>query len=105
MSHEGLIGDSDNDSQHSLLSKSKHVNTRFSKIFQVKAANNYEEKATGPRTVQLWIMDVLFNNKVCCLVYMRDLSQLLRAQSNEETQNWLVRTSQNVALERKKFLR
>ena len=46
-------------------------------------ANAYSVKEAGPKTVKLKVRDVLYNSRVCSLVYMQDLSQLLSVEKNE----------------------
>lgn len=57
-------------------------------IFEVEAHNSYQvsegnvgyedDNTNLVRTVQIKILDVLFNNQVCSLVYMRDITSLIQ---------------------------
>ena len=60
-------------------------------LFQVKASNSYllsegtsleadNEEDSKYRTVQIKILDVLFNDRLCSLIYMHDTTNLLRSE-------------------------
>ena len=48
--------------------------SNFKRTFTVNEANPYAE-AGEVKTVQVQIFDVLFENQVCSLVYMKDHTQ------------------------------
>ena len=50
------------------------TDSTFKKTYQVLQANRYEEPG-DLKTMQVQIFDVLFDNEVCSLVYMQDLTQ------------------------------
>ena len=52
---------------------------KFEKVFTVSKANHYnEEEDDKKKTVQIWIIDILYNNRICSLVYMRDMTPLIK---------------------------
>lgn len=63
-------------------------------MFNVRPANNYliteendldeSDTSNRERTVQIKILDVLFNDRVCSLVYMHDSTSLLKLRSRDQ---------------------
>ena len=49
------------------------TDSTFKNTYQVLQANRYEEPG-DLKTMQVQIFDVLFDNEVCSLVYMQDLT-------------------------------
>ena len=50
---------------------------KFKRTFQVTPPNVYEESST-PLTVQVTIIDIIFQDKVCNLLYIQDLTKLVQ---------------------------
>ena len=47
-------------------------------LFEVKSANRYEDAQDSKKVVQISILDVVFDNKVSDLIYMRDVTHLVK---------------------------
>ena len=80
------VTDSDGqNSKESLLDivKMNNHHRSFTGIYEVLPANKYSAKEDEPKTMQIKVIDVLYNSQVCSLVYMQDLTQLLGSERNE----------------------
>mmetsp|Transcript_17622 Transcript_17622/g.23795 ORF Transcript_17622/g.23795 Transcript_17622/m.23795 type:complete len:296 (-) Transcript_17622:822-1709(-) len=75
---------------------------KFEKTFTLKAPNAYSERSNELLTVQISIMEILYDNKICCLVYMRDLTEHLKANSKQQKQEQIHYASNYLSQERKK---
>lgn len=54
-------------------------------LFEVESANQYSEKEDKKRVVQIKILDVLYNDQVCDLIYMQDITKVYREQEVAKT--------------------
>lgn len=58
---------------------------KSSKMFQVtKAANPYASQEESSRTINIKLLDVLYNDRICSLVYMQDLTSVQKNQEQGE---------------------
>ena len=67
--------------------------------FTVVAPNPYERSADGSKgvtrkTVNIKMLDVLFDNQVCSLVYMTDLTQIIAESKRSLDQEKLLQASE-----------
>ena len=61
-------------------------NSQSLKIFEVQNANMHkysQQNSAEKRTVRIKIFDVLYNDQVCNLVYMQDISQVMKENDIE----------------------
>lgn len=56
--------------------KHDQVGERRSHYFKVKSPNVYEEAETATKTVVISVLEVLYDNELCALVYMRDITNI-----------------------------
>ena len=68
----------------------------FAKTFEVVDPNPYAE-ASEPKMVQIAILDVLFDNQVCNLVYMQDLTEIAKKNNKEKGQESLQMVNKSIA--------
>ena len=55
----------------------------FTGIYEVSSANQYKNSEEGLKTVQVKVREVLYNNQVCSLVLLQDLTHFLSTRSLE----------------------
>jgi len=70
------------------------MNTAFiSKTFEVTEPNLYENDADKKKTVQIKILDVLFDDQICSLVYMQDLTKFKEETERDKQTENLIKAS------------
>ena len=62
--------------------KRDYAGERRSQYFKVKSPNAYEEAETAHKTVMITVLEVLYDNKLCALVYMRDITNITHFIAN-----------------------
>ena len=53
--------------------------------FQVEAPNSYESDASGKKIVQIKLLEVLFLEQVCTLVFMQDLTKFVKDKEEDQS--------------------
>ena len=78
----------------------------FSKTFNVSKANLYVGEREQEKIVRVMIFDILFNDQICSLLYMQDLTPSSKAQQLEyfirkaqATQSEALKKTQAIAVE------
>ena len=64
---------------------SKHDNQK--RTFEVEQPNPYSTEER--KVVQIQVLDVLYNNEVCNLIYMQDVTKLVDESMREKAQDRL----------------
>ena len=51
--------------------------------FVVNQPNKYEPEADSQKIVQVHILDIIFDNKICNLTYMHDITQIVKNEGKD----------------------
>ena len=52
-------------------------------MYSVASPNAYESTEDAQRTINVKVLNVLFNQRVCNLVYLRDLSSMIKSRKQD----------------------
>ena len=50
---------------------------RMTQYFSVKGANKYEESGTASKIVEIKLIEIVYKNELCNLIYMRDVTKMV----------------------------
>ena len=82
ISLQEIISITDDDKTEMMLSEST--------IFEVIKANPYEEIDKQKKYVQIKVLDVLFNDQVCNLVFIKDITYVYEKQEQQKTYEHII---------------
>ena len=49
----------------------------MTQYFSVKGANKYEESGTASKIVEIKLIEIVYKNELCNLIYMRDVTKMV----------------------------
>ena len=62
-------------------------------IYEVESPNPYSDESQKKRIFYFKILDVLFNEQVCNLVYMQDLTEVYKEKERNEARDNILRAN------------
>lgn len=69
------------------------MSNSLTKTFEVQEPNSYEHEGDKKKIVQIKILDILFDDQVCSLLYMQDLTKFKEDTDRDKRTENLMKAS------------